>query len=208
MLWLTGIVCLAVGLVAGVLIAKRISGSNPARVSELETRVQELQRHHAQYRDDVSDHFNTTAELVQQMTESYRDVYQHLAGGAQDLCSEDVASKLLPATEQSMFYHIDDAALEPPKDYAPKKAPGQSGALAENFGLDADTSLARSRSPHQSTDSSQNKTQDSGPAASADIKPEKSPESSAEADLDRNPDKSPDEGREKNRDNKQAGDKN
>lgn len=204
MLWLTGIVCLAVGLVAGLLIAKRINGSNPARVSELETRVQELQRHHAQYRDDVSDHFNTTAELVQQMTESYRDVYQHLAGGAQDLCSEDVASKLLPATEQSMFYHIDDAALEPPKDYAPKKAPGQSGALAENFGLDVDTSLGKSRSPYQSTDASQSKAQESGPAARVDANPEKSAPSSAESD----PGQSLNESREKNKDNKQAADEN
>ena len=56
MLWLTGIVCLAVGLVAGLLIAKRINGSSPAKVSELEARVQELQRHHAQYRDNVSEH--------------------------------------------------------------------------------------------------------------------------------------------------------
>lgn len=152
MLWLTGIVCLAVGLVAGLLIAKRINGSSPAKVSELEARVQELQRHHAQYRDNVSEHFNTTAELVQQMTESYRDVYQHLAGGAQDLCSEDVASKLLPAAEQSVFYHVDDDALEPPKDYAPKKAPGQSGALAENFGLTTDNGAGGVRSPEPGTD--------------------------------------------------------
>ncbi|MBC54946.1 MAG: hypothetical protein CMQ34_14045 [Gammaproteobacteria bacterium] len=152
MLWLTGIVCLAVGLVAGLLIAKRINGSSPAKVSELEARVQELQRHHAQYRDNVSEHFNTTAELVQQMTESYRDVYQHLAGGAQDLCSEDVASKLLPAAEQSVFYHVDDDALEPPKDYAPKKAPGQSGALAENFGLKADGGAGKVNSPEPGAD--------------------------------------------------------
>lgn len=151
MLWLTGIVCLAVGLVAGLLIAKRIN-SSPAKVSELEARVQELQRHHAQYRENVSEHFNTTAELVQHMTESYRDVYQHLAGGAQDLCSEDVASKLLPATEQSVFYHADDDALEPPKDYAPKKAPGQSGALAENFGLDTDTHGSKDKSQEPGTD--------------------------------------------------------
>lgn len=136
MLWVTGIVCLALGLVVGIVVARRMNGITPSRVTELETRVQDLQRHHAQYREHVSEHFNTTAELVQQMTESYRDVYQHLASGAQDLCTEDVASKLLPAGEQPLFYPSDDESLEPPKDYAPKKAPGQSGALAENFGLD------------------------------------------------------------------------
>lgn len=182
MLWLTGIVCLAVGLVAGMLIAKRFSGSNPAKVSELETRVQELQRHHAQYRDDVSSHFNTTAELVQQMTESYRDVYQHLAGGAQDLCTDDVASKLLPATEQSMFYHVDDDALEPPKDYAPKKAPGQSGALAENFGLDVDTGPGKARDAYKNADSSPDKSPDSG----SDAKPDSSPYNNADESREKN----------------------
>jgi len=136
MLWLTGIFGLALGLVAGIAVAKRMNGGTPSKVNELEARIQELQRHHALYREHVSEHFGTTAELVQQMTESYRDVYQHLAVGAQELCNEDVASKLLPAGEQSMFPSADDDSPEPPKDYAPKKAPGQSGALAENFGLD------------------------------------------------------------------------
>jgi len=137
MLWLTGIVCLAAGLVAGLLIGKKVQAGSPARLTELEAQMQELQRHHADYREHVSEHFNTTAELVQQMTESYRDVYQHLATGAQQLCTEDVASKLLPASEQAVFAgdQEKDDSLEPPKDYAPKKSPGP-GALSEEFGLD------------------------------------------------------------------------
>lgn len=136
MLWLTGVACLAVGLVAGLLLGKRVQAGSPARLSELEAQIQELQRHHADYREHVSEHFSTTAELVQQMTESYRDVYQHLATGAQQLCTEDVASKLLPAGESSMFAgEQDDSSVEPPKDYAPRKSKGP-GALSEEFGLD------------------------------------------------------------------------
>lgn len=145
MLWLTGIACLAVGLVAGLLVGRKVQTGNPARVTELEAQVQELQRHHADYRENVSEHFNTTAELVQQMTESYRDVYQHLATGAQQLCTEDVASKLLPANDQAMFSNEqdNDDTLEPPKDYAPKTGPGP-GALSEEFGLDKNTSRQES----------------------------------------------------------------
>ena len=136
MVWFTGIACLAVGMVAGLLLGRKVQGSSPARLSELEAQIQELQRHHADYRDHVSEHFGTTAELVQQMTESYRDVYQHLATGAQQLCTEDVASKLLPAGEQSMFSsEQDENSVVPPKDYAPKKTSGP-GALSEEFGLD------------------------------------------------------------------------
>lgn len=149
MIWLTGITCLAVGLAAGLLLARIIKGDNPARVNELENRLQDLQRDQAEYRDQVSEHFNTTAELVHHMTESYRDVYQHLASGAQNLCTEDVASKLLPAGEQKMFASDDESSndesntnqsqasnsIEQPKDYAPKKSPGP-GALSEEFGLE------------------------------------------------------------------------
>ena len=104
-------------------------------------KLQELQRSHAHYRDEVSDHFSTTAELVQQMTDSYKDVYQHLASGAQDLCSTDVANKLLPTNSSNVFGAVahdgdEDDDLQAPKDYAPRQNPNQAGALAEDFGLE------------------------------------------------------------------------
>jgi len=141
MLWLTGIGCLIVGIAIGYLVAGRIN-TTPNKVTELEQKLQDLQRNHAHYRDEVSDHFNTTAELVQQMTDSYKDVYQHLASGAQDLCSTDVASKLLPTSNDGVFGAVahddedDDDDLQAPKDYAPRQNPNQAGALAEDFGLE------------------------------------------------------------------------
>lgn len=152
MLWLTGIGCLIVGIAIGYIVAGRIN-TNPNKLAELEQKLQDLQRNHAHYRDEVSDHFSTTAELVQQMTDSYKDVYQHLASGAQDLCSTDVASKLLPTSTDGVFGAIsqdeDESGstsggsdtvkkddLQAPKDYAPRQDPNQAGALAEDFGLE------------------------------------------------------------------------
>lgn len=137
MLWLTGIVCLAIGVAAGLLIARQRQLGGPVKVSELETQIENLQRTQTEYREQVSEHFNTSAELVQQMTESYRDVYQHLAAGAQSLCTEDVASKLLPASDPDLFPEgRTGEQLEPPKDYAPRRDPSQTGALSEEFGLE------------------------------------------------------------------------
>lgn len=136
MIWLTGIVCLVVGVVAGFFLAPRVSSSSPSKIEQLETKIQELQRHHADYRDHVSEHFSATADLVQNMTESYRDVYQHLSRGAQDLCNEEVAVKLLPPADHSMFSGTDGNSIEPPKDYAPRRDGNQSGALSEGFGLE------------------------------------------------------------------------
>ncbi len=140
MIWLTGIVCLAIGVAAGFFIAPRFSNSNPEKIVELEIKIQDLQRHHADYREHVSEHFSATADLVHNMTESYRDVYQHLARGAQDLCNEEVAGKLLPSADQSMFSGPDGDTMEPPKDYAPRRVGTQSGALSEGFGLERDKS--------------------------------------------------------------------
>lgn len=136
MMWLIGIVCLAVGMAAGLLIARRFDNSSPGKTEELEARIRELERTHEDYREHVSEHFSMTADLVQQMTESYRDVYQHLARGAQDLCNDEVAGKLLPASEQAHLTGDDSESLEPPKDYAPKRNNGEFGALSENFGLE------------------------------------------------------------------------
>ena len=136
MIWLTGIVCLVVGVVAGLFAAPRLSNSSPSKIEELEAKIQELQRLHDDYRDHVSEHFSATADLVHNMTESYRDVYQHLSRGAQDLCHEEVAIKLLPPADQPMLSGADLDTMEPPKDYAPRRDGNQSGALSEGFGLE------------------------------------------------------------------------
>ena len=138
MVWLTGLVCLVLGVVAGYVMASRMN-SAPSKVSELEQKLQDLQRTHDRYREEVSEHFSTTAELVQQMTDSYKDVYQHLASGAQDLCSGEVASKLLPTSHEPVFgisLQNHEGEIQAPKDYAPRLDPAKSGALSEDFGLE------------------------------------------------------------------------
>lgn len=139
MIWLVAVGCLAVGVVIGVVFASRMNTS-PSRVQELENQIRHLKESHVEYRDNVSDHFSMTAELVQHMTESYKEVYQHLATGAQDLCPSEVASKLLPADSDAVFETTateeETSGLIPPKDYAAKQDPEQKGALAEDFGLE------------------------------------------------------------------------
>ncbi|MFK8016905.1 MAG: YhcB family protein [Gammaproteobacteria bacterium] len=61
----------------GLLLARLFGGgaSESKALDELRTEFDE-------YRDGVSKHFDTTSELFQDMTEKYRDVYNHMAGGA------------------------------------------------------------------------------------------------------------------------------
>ena len=138
MIWLTAIACLVIGIVIGLIFSNHLN-SSASRVQELENQIRDIKDNHLVYRDNVSDHFSMTADLVQHMTESYREVYQHLASGAQDLCSNEVASKLLPAGSDAVFEGNDDSkaasGLNPPKDYAAKQDPSQKGALSEEFGI-------------------------------------------------------------------------
>ena len=139
-------------MVVGVLFASKLNiGSS--RVQELESQVRTLKENHNEYRDSVSDHFSMTAELVQHMTESYKEVYQHLASGAQDLCSTEVAGKLLPTETDAVFETNDTpeeaSGLIAPKDYATKQSPQQKGALSEEFGLEKTTPITEEEIPIQ-----------------------------------------------------------
>lgn len=135
MVWLSAIGCLAIGIVIGFVIAGRTKAA-PSKVTDLEAQLEELQRSNTRYREEVSNHFSMTAELVQQMTDSYRDVYQHLATGAQELCSGEVANKLLPTSSDNMPGNSDNDNVQAPRDYAPRPHPDHKGALAEDFGLE------------------------------------------------------------------------
>lgn len=152
MIWLTAIACLAVGIVIGVVFSSRLNSSS-SRVQELENQIRDLKDNHSAYKGNVGDHFSMTADLVQHMTESYREVYQHLASGAQDLCSNEVASKLLPAGSDATFESNEASAttsgLIPPKDYAAKQDPTQKGALSEEFGISKPLSQNEEESPLQ-----------------------------------------------------------
>jgi len=139
---------LTAGVIIGVIATYRFSNTSPVKVRQLEQQIEDLQQTHKAYRENVSNHFNTTAELIQQMTESYRDVYRHLASGAQSLCDHEVADKMLPAGERDRLFREepatdDDAAAAdadtdaadsrtvPPRDYAESSG----GALSEDYGL-------------------------------------------------------------------------
>ncbi len=152
MIWLTAIACLAAGMVIGVVFSSRLN-SSASRVQELENQIRDLKDNHLSYKDNVSDHFSMTADLVQHMTESYREVYQHLASGAQDLCSNTVANKLLPTGTDAVFDSNAESEtageLNPPKDYAVKQDPAQKGALSEEFGFSRPISQHEEEPPLQ-----------------------------------------------------------
>ena len=137
-IWFIAIGSLSVGIVIGIAFTRRL-GTDAIRVQHLEEKLESMSESHMEYRNNVSEHFSMTSELINQMTDSYKKVYGHLAIGAQDLCSDQVAEKLLPLQPDAMFedetVSSNQNQIEAPKDYATKSNPNQVGALSEGFGL-------------------------------------------------------------------------
>jgi uncharacterized membrane-anchored protein YhcB (DUF1043 family) len=95
-LWVVGILCLLIGLALGWILTYALTVRN-GRTHQLQVELHQLKDHFRDYRDQVTHHFMRTSELVQEMTQSYRAVYEHLASGAQRLCG-DLDHEALEAT--------------------------------------------------------------------------------------------------------------
>jgi uncharacterized membrane-anchored protein YhcB (DUF1043 family) len=109
-LWTVGILSFALGLVLGCIGAYLFFGRY-SHTAKLREELSELRERFADYRDQVTQHFMRTSELVQEMTQSYRAVYEHLATGAQELCDEEVEAPPLDTSNKDLLVenaHPDD----------------------------------------------------------------------------------------------------
>ncbi len=76
-----GVVAVIIGFFIG-----RLGGAQSRQATKAhEQRLEKAEQALAEYRGNVTAHFQGTAQLIEQMNENYREVYQHLAQGAQQL---------------------------------------------------------------------------------------------------------------------------
>jgi uncharacterized protein len=104
---------------------------------ELEQRLHEAESSLQGYQRDVAESFAQTAQHIQTMTQTYRDMQEHLATSALKLATPDISRKILDSTAmlgESKGNYLSPERLEPPRDWAPKPA-GAKGTLSEDYGL-------------------------------------------------------------------------
>ncbi|MEZ5543400.1 MAG: DUF1043 family protein [Pseudomonadota bacterium] len=106
--WAIGILSFLIGIVLGWIITYTLVVRH-GRTHQLQLELDELQENFRDYRDQVTHHFMRTSELVQEMTQSYRSVYEHLASGAQYLCGDPELNRLNRHTPPPL------AAADPPQ---------------------------------------------------------------------------------------------
>lgn len=98
--WMGSAIVFAVGGGAGFFIARQIKDK---RTLELEKQLESTQSKLTQYQEDVNNHFLKTSLLFNKLTDNYREVYEHLATGAQKLCNDKPLTKALDIPEEKIL---------------------------------------------------------------------------------------------------------
>jgi uncharacterized protein len=93
MIWLIGIGCFLGGAALGALLFKLLK-SDEVRIDALEQQLQTLTNEHENDKNNVHAHFSSSAQLLNRLTESYKDVYVHMADGARSLCPDYISNQL------------------------------------------------------------------------------------------------------------------
>lgn len=148
--WVIAIAALIVGALLGFLFGR--NGSNGSREVRLAEELDRTQLELAKYRDEVNEHFSVTADLVNDLTNQYQKVHQHLASSASTLCRDE---KLVESLQRQAGIEQQSQPAEPetlstgtaaesesrysmPLDYAPKREADEPGTLSDRFGLKND----------------------------------------------------------------------
>jgi len=100
-IWIVGVLGILLGTGLGSIVTYVLASRNN-RNQNLQAELDQLVEQFSEYREQVGQHFMHTSDLVQEMTRSYRAVYEHLATGAYHLCSD-------PADTPTLAHRSPDA---------------------------------------------------------------------------------------------------
>lgn len=145
---ITAIAALIVGGAVGAVLVKSLHPQEQQN-REMETRLENAENKLVDYQQEVSEHFAETSQLVNNLTQSYKDVHEHLANSALNLTNPDISRQLIDAGDGKLISNETSKAptdkeddTEAPRDWAPK-SPGETGQLSEEFGLDKNEESAK-----------------------------------------------------------------
>jgi uncharacterized membrane-anchored protein YhcB (DUF1043 family) len=131
---ISSLLILAVGIGLGVLLQRYVL-SRGTNMANLQKELDMLKGQQLQAKDSLQQHFVQTAGLTQDLTKSYKALYEHLASGASEFTEKPLAD-LKHALEQASGdalpyeniedYPIDDEyqateVSQAPKDYAARE---------------------------------------------------------------------------------------
>jgi len=144
---LTAATFFLIGAGLGHLFARQ-NKSGDHSVRDLEKKLAHSERQLKRYQQEVTEHFLKVSHLTTSMSQSYRQIHEHLATSAIRLASPEIGRQLLKSggidlnlTDEDGNPLINAEDVQPPRDYAPK-FPG--GILSEDYGLDENENSKKS----------------------------------------------------------------
>ena len=106
--FIIGPLCMGAGVFVGMLLMRLLDskGDDAQALAALRDEFDD-------YRTNVNEHFEQTSELFQGMTEKYRDVYNHLAAGAQQFGNSEASPPRLEIVQPAAQLEAEAASDEP-----------------------------------------------------------------------------------------------
>lgn len=97
--------------VAGFFIGKRVEKSIDKNTTE-KAKTEQLQAQFDQYKQDVEQHFSTSADLLGNMAKEYSNVYKHMAQAQQSLLPDSDVTINIPFKEHKESSLVKEAITE------------------------------------------------------------------------------------------------
>ena len=205
-IWQVGILALLAGIMIG-LLGYRLFGRSTRESDKVQGELDATREELTSYRASVNEHFDKTSELVNDLTQNYVRVYQHLAEGATTLGDGRTFNNLIERHPGKVSLTVDGEARPSATDYdasvvesaAPADVPPAATAAApaeepaaEAATAEAPTGDASPAEPVSSADTAADSTgaaadetgKKTEPAVAADALDETTREKSAEAAAD------------------------
>jgi len=114
----------------------RLTSNERKNNKRLQAELEQSRDEIRDYRSRVTNHFRETARRVNVLTENYRDVYEHLALGAKDLCDKNNAPELMNELKRNPMLR-EETAEDPVIDQ--EAVPVQTNAESKIADEDLDT---------------------------------------------------------------------
>lgn len=139
-LWQVGVIALVAGAMIGAL-AYRYFSPSVRQSEEIKSELDHAKRQLSNYKASVNSHFEKTSELVNDLTQNYVKVYQHLAEGAQTLGNSRELNSLLEQQQGKVLLSVGDETDASETAVDSKAAPSTTGEAVQGSAQGGDEPL-------------------------------------------------------------------
>lgn len=108
----TSVIIFGIGIGLGILVQRYIL-SRGTHVALLEKEITQLKGEQLQLKDSIEQHFAQTSDLASNLTNSYRELYNHMAKGASEFTEQPLMD-----LQRMLLQDAEAKPVNAPKDYA------------------------------------------------------------------------------------------